>query len=78
MMQQFYRDSTSLTPTFQQFCNIFVVYNLYASHLAVASSLPVQYRYLLGRGVLLDRDKNESNTPLLQKQCFNDNKFHLH
>ena len=46
-MHQFCRDSTTHTPTFQQFVNPFVLCNLYASHLAVASSLPSQYRYLL-------------------------------
>ena len=77
-MHQFYRDSTTHTPSFQQFVNLFAVCNLYASHLSVASLLLSQYRYLLKRDVLLDRDSTDSNTPLLQRQCCNDNKFHLH
>ncbi len=77
-MHQFYKDSTTHTPTFQQLGNPFVVCNPYASRLAVASSFPSQYRYLLERDVLLNMDSSASNNPQLQKQCYNDNKFHLH
>ena len=62
LMHPFCRDSTIHTATFHQFGNTFVVSNLYATHLAVASSLPSQYRYLLERGVLRDRDSIDSNT----------------
>ena len=72
-MHQFFRLFTFHTPTIQQSGNPFVVCNLYASHLAVASSLPSQYRCLLERDVFLDRGSSDSNTPLLQRQCCNDN-----
>ena len=78
LMHQFCTDSTTHTPTFQQFGNPFVACNLHASHLAVASSLSTHYRSLLERDVLLDKDSSDSNTPLFQRQCCNDNKFHLH
>ena len=62
-MHQIYRGSTTHTLTFQQFGNPFVVCNLCVFHLAVASSLPSQYPYLLERDVLLDRGSSDSNTP---------------
>ena len=63
LLHRFFRVSTTHTPTFQQFGIPFVVCNPYASHLAVVSSFLSQYRYLLGRDVLLDRDSSDSNTP---------------
>ena len=59
---QLYRDATTHTPTFQQFVNPFVVCNLYATRLPVASSHPSQYRCLLERDVRLDRGSSDSNT----------------
>ena len=59
----FFGDSTTHTPTFQEFGKPFVVCNPYASHLAVVFSFPSQYRYLLERDVLLDRDSSDSITP---------------
>ena len=55
LMHQYYRDSATHTPTIQQFGNPFIVWNLHESHLAVVSSLPSHYRYLLETDVLLDR-----------------------
>ena len=78
LMHQFCRNSITHTTTFQHFGNHFVGCHLYASHLAVASSLPSQFWYLLEKHVLLDRDSSDSNTPELQKQCYNDNKFRQH
>ena len=69
LVHRFFRVSTTHTPTFQHFRNPFVVCNLYASHLAVASSLLSQCRNLLERDVLLDRGRSDSNTALFRRQC---------
>ena len=78
LIHQFYRDTTTDTPTSQRLDIFSVVCNPYTSCLAVSSQLFCQFWPQLETGGLLHKNSSGNKFPWLQKQCYNDCKLRLH